>query len=244
MDITADPTGLDRLVALGARTAPVVAIGNDWIGGATFDRLDDFFRTAGGSAGHSPSDARPGAAVGNVFCDDDEGILDEEQLVARLDTLLEKTIAYIYKLPLDILDRPLPVRGDEGRTVRGLAFHTAQVARDPVRAAEGVPIVKSMHEYDPPADLQTPADLARTAGLVREQLQTWWSTAPKPPDYGVVDYFQGPYTFHGLLERSAWHVATHLRQLAWILVDADIDPVAGLSAADSLCLPIPPVVWK
>jgi hypothetical protein len=60
----------------------------------------------------------------------------------------------------------------------------------------------------------------------------------------AVEYFHGPYSFHGLLERTTWHVATHLRQLAWILVESGIDGEAGLTPEDTAALPIPTAVWK
>jgi hypothetical protein len=179
-----------------------------------------------------------------MFSHDGQGlILDEAELVARLDSLLSKTIVYTRELPEHLLGHPLPVRGDEGRTVAGLVVHIGQVARDPLIAAERIPIVKPMHHYDVAADLRTSENLAGRVELVRDRLRIW-SGDSKWPDDRRVDYFQGPYTFHGLLERCAWHVATHLRQLAWILVDAGVDPNAELTAADSRGLPIPPAIWK
>ena len=193
----------------------------------------------------SAQDAAVGGPVGNVFSiDEAEIILDEESLITRLDTLLAKTIVAICEMPVALLDQPLPVRGKEGRTVRGLAFHLGEVALDPTRAAEGIAIVKAMHEYDPPDSLRTPHDLATAAEVVRNRLAEWWVMADKPLDLGVIDYYQGPYTFHGLLERTAWHVAMHLRQLAWILADEGIGSNAGLTAEDTLYLPMPPSVWS
>jgi hypothetical protein len=245
VDISTDPAGFDRLVALGARTTPAVAIGDKWVGGAAFDRLDEFFRTAGASGVSSPGEATAGVAVGNVFSPGEAAIiLDEDALLARLDALLTKAIAYVGELPETMLDEPLPVRGDEGRTVRGLAFHLIQVGYDPMRAADGTAILKSMHEYDPPGWLHTTADLVEEARLVRDRLRRWSARAPRPFDHDVVDYYQGPYTFHGLLERCTWHVATHLRQLAWLLVERGVDPDAALTPEDVRGLPMPSVVWK
>ena len=232
-------------MALGAQTTPVVAIGNKWVGGAAFDRLDEFFATAGASGVSSAEDSTVGTAVGNVFSESEQGIiLDEDTLMVRLETLLNKTIAGIDRALPALLDRPLPVRGNEGRTVRGLMYHIAQVARDPLRAADRIPIIKAMHEYDPPDDLRTPRDLAGLTDQVLTQLREWWAAAPETTHLGVVDYYQGPYTFHGLLERCTWHVATHLRQLAWMLEDAGIKSDAGLTAEDTYGLPIPPTVWS
>jgi len=245
VNIAEDPAGYDRLVALGAMTTPVVAIGDRWVAGAAFDRLDEFFRTRGASAVATPDAALAGDAVGNVMSPGDAPlILDPPTLIARLDTLLSKAVRYTLEIPDGLLGQGLPVRADEGRTVRGLAFHIRQVAYDPLRAVDGMRIVKAMHEYDPPGWLHTADDLATETELVRARLLAWWQRAPQPLTYGIVDYYQGPYTFHGLLERCTWHVATHVRQLAWVLAEEGVDPSARLSDDDVRGLPIPVSVWK
>jgi glutaredoxin len=244
IDITSEPSRLERLVALGARTTPVVAIGDRWVGGAAFDRLDEFVRTGGASGAARAEEQTAGTAVGDVFAAGARVILDEPALLDRVDGFLHKAETYIRQIPPPRLNEPLPVRGEEGRTVRGLAYHIGQVARDPLRAANGVPIVKAMHEYDTPDDLDTADALADIVVEVRERLDEWWSSGVHPPADSVVDYFQGPYTIHGLLERCTWHVATHLRQLGWLLVEWGVNVDAGLTADEVRGLPMPRMVWK
>jgi hypothetical protein len=220
-------------------------LGDKWVGGAAFDRIKEFLRTAGASGVAEASEAAAGGAVGNVFSTGEAAIvLDESTLLTRLDGLLDKAIRYIGEVPQAMLDEPLPERGDEGRTVRGLAFHMGQVAYDPLRAYNGTAILKSMHEYDPPVWLYTSEDLAQEAALVRERLRKWWARIDKPVTIDHVVYYQGPYTFHGLVERCTWHVATHVRQLAWLLVESGIDPDARLTDDDVHGLPMPRGVWK
>jgi hypothetical protein len=229
---------------LGAITTPVVAIGEHWISGAAFDRLDDFFRSNGASAAAPARDQPIGQAVGDVFAADGATvILDERQLGERLDGLLAKAVRYTAALSDDLLPVPLPERGKEGRTVRGLTWHIGQVAQDPLRAAVGVAIVKPMHEYDPPPELDTAAGLAARIAGIRADLAELLAPGTTLPT-GVVEYFHGPYSFHGLLERTTWHVATHLRQLAWILVESGIDRDACLTPEETAALPMPIVVWK
>jgi hypothetical protein len=251
IDVTADPAGYPQLRALGALTTPVVAIGDQWISGAAYDRLDAFFRANGlGSGGGTDSadgtkSEVVGTAVGNVFAEAGTPtvILDEAQLAERLDGFLVKASRYLRALPADMLPVPLPERGKEGRTVRGLGWHISQVAQDPLRAADGVAIVKAMHEYDPPDTMSSGQALAARCDDVAAALAELWSSGVSLPS-GPVEYFHGPYTFHGLLERTTWHVATHLRQLAWVLVEAGIDSNAGLTADDTANLPMPMAVWK
>lgn len=227
--------------ALGAITTPVVAIGDRWISGAAFDRLDEFFRTSGTVRSER---RQVGEAVGNIFNDAGETTaLDEWQLAARLDGLLSKAVRYMRALPDDMLPVPLPERGKEGRTVRGLAWHIGQVAQDPLRAAEGVAIVKAMHEYDPPDELSTSRALADRAEDIRAALAALLAPGTQLPT-SVAEYFHGPYSFHGLLERTTWHVATHVRQLAWMLAESAIDRTAGLTADETADLPMPLFVWK
>lgn len=185
-----------------------------------------------------------GEAVGNILAGGDETVvLDEQQLADRLDALVAKAVRYMRAVPDDMLPVPLPERGKEGRTVRGLCWHISQVAQDPLRAAAGTAIVKAMHEYDPPETMNAGAVLADRAEGVRVALAALLAPGSALPT-DVVEYFHGPYSFHGLLERTTWHVATHLRQLAWILVESAIDRTAGLTAAETADLPMPTAVWK
>lgn len=244
VDISTDPTGLDRLRELGALTTPVLAIGTHWVSGAAFDRLDEFFRTEGLSASKADEGPVIGEAVGNVFGDGEHVILSPPELATRLDQLMGKAIRYTRELRADMLDQPLPVRGKE-RMVRGLAFHIGQAAQSPLWAVARIPIVKSMEEYDPPEVLATADDLAGHLAVMRDRLRAalepgserQWPT-------GIVETFHGPYTWHGMLERTCWHVATHLRQLASLLVDYGVDASAGLSDEDVAHLPMPIVVWS
>jgi hypothetical protein len=249
VDISTDPTGLDRLKELGAFTTPVLAIGTRWVSGAAFDRLDEFFRTEGASAASADRGPLIGAAVGNVFGgglgEGERVILTKAELVARLDQLMNKAIAFTLSLRAEILDDPLPVRGKDGRTVRGLAFHIGQAAQSPLWAVDRIPIIKSMEEYDPPAELRSAEDLARHLERMRDRLRR--ALAPGNAENwptGTVETFHGPYTWHGMLERTCWHAATHIRQLASLLVDYGIDANAGLSDEDVANLPMPTIVWK
>lgn len=245
MDISTDPTGLTRLRELGALTTPVLAIGTNWVSGAAFDRLDTFFRTAGASSMQSDGGPEIGRAVGDVFKDGEPVILTEAQLAVRLDQLMDKAIQYTRALRADMLDQPLPVRGKDGRTVRGLAYHIGQAAQSPLWAVARIPIVKPMEEYDPPPELAAAEDLARHLEHMRDRLYA--SLAPGNEEQWpteIVETFHGPYTWHGMLERTCWHVATHLRQLASLLVDYGVDPTAGLSDDDVANLPMPTVVWS
>jgi hypothetical protein len=244
VDVSSDPTGYQQMRALGAITTPVVAFGDRWIGGAAFDRLDDFFATHGRSMLGEPKHPHLGEAVGNIFTAAGAStVLTEWQLADRLDTILAKGERYMRSLPSQLLPLPLPERGKDGRTLRGLAWHIGQVAQDPLRAANGIAIVKSMHEYDPPDDLDTGNALAERASEIRVALAALLAPGSPLPT-GLAEYFNGPYSFHGLLERTTWHVATHVRQLAWMLVHHGVDNTAGLTAAETADLPMPMYVWK
>jgi hypothetical protein len=245
VDISTDPTGFARLRDLGALTTPVLAIGSRWVSGAAFDRLDEFFRTEGASAMQSEDGPVVGQAVGDVLGQGQGHILSEAQLAQRLDQLMDKAVRYTRRLRTDMLDQPLPVRGKDGRTVRGLAFHIGQAAQSPLWAVARIPIVKSMEEYDPPAELVSAEDVAIHLAHMRERLRA--ALAPGNEDQwptDIVATFHGPYTWHGMLERTCWHVGTHLRQLASLLVDYGVDETAGLSAEDVANLPMPTVVWS
>jgi hypothetical protein len=226
-------------------TTPVLAIGTRWVSGAAFDRLDEFFRTEGASAMQGEDGPLVGQAVGDVFGKAPPVPLSQAELVRRLDQLMDRAVRYTAMLRKDMLDQPLPVRGKDGRTVRGLAFHIGQAAQSPLWAIDRVPIVKSMEEYDPPQELITADDLAAHLTHMRSRLRD--ALAPGREDAWpteIVATFHGPYTWHGLLERTCWHVATHLRQLASLLVEYEVDPTAGLSEDDVAGLPMPIVVWS
>jgi len=47
-----------------------------------------------------------------------------------------------------------------------------------------------------------------------------------------------------VVSRTTWNVATHVRQLAWMLAESAIDRTAGLTADETADLPMPLFVWK
>jgi hypothetical protein len=76
---------------------------------------------------------------------------------------------------------------------------------------------------------------------VRQALAVWLQ------DPGVingdVETYYGRQDAHELMERTVWHAAQHLRQLAALLETAGETPADRLTDADATGLPLPREVW-
>jgi hypothetical protein len=78
----------------------------------------------------------------------------------------------------------------------------------------------------------------------RAQLADWWRAHGGGAPGRLLRTYYGERPMHEVLERTAWHVAQHVRQLDFIAVDLLHLPVQGrLHAAQLAGLPVPCGVW-
>jgi hypothetical protein len=165
--------------------------------------------------------------------------LPPEQLVAKLDIVLQTTIRLIQQFKPEQLRENFRNRN---RNPAGTAFHIFRVAQMGVEAAHQIDLkFESFNEVAP--NDWTANDLAKWGGAVRDELSAWWAKEPDRSLAYLVSTYYGQRTMHDVFERTAWHAAQHARQMALMLETYGIKPDHPLSAEDLKGLPVPDEVW-
>lgn len=216
IDVRANPDAMNVLVALGARSIPVVARGRDW---TYAQELDDLARFVGvvDRREHLPMDA----------------------LATRLDALLAAATRYARQLPAASLERTLPGRAD--RAAADLVHHVACIVDGFLDAVRGGQLTYEHFLERPSGTARTTAGLERTLAAARTAFAQWWADAASRP--ARVRTYYGEQPLHGLLERTAWHVAQHCRQIEALVTTTGTAPDGALSARELDGLPLPEGLW-
>jgi len=216
VNVREDSGAFARLAALGARSVPVVARGDEFVYGqdlATVARFVGF-----------------DAALDHLAV---------PVLVSRLLALLDSAAALAEQLPADALREHLPGRN---RTHLDLAYHVPQVVVGFLDAALGGRLTFEHFERKPPVHLRAAADVARLIRSVSQALAVWWG-ANQSRLPAELDTYYGRQPLHAVLERTTWHVAQHARQLERLLELRGVQPLPRLDPALLSGLPLPDDVW-
>lgn len=216
VNVREDAQAMAQLAALGARSVPVVARGEEFVYGQDLDAVAGF---VGITAGRDR--------------------LDVPALVSRLLALLDTAAALTIQLPPEAWQQRLPGRE---RTYLGLAYHVSQVVVGFLDAALGGRLTFEHFERRPPEHVATAADVARLLHSVAQALAVWWG-ANQGRLPAALDTYYGRQPLHAALERTTWHVAQHLRQLQRLLELRGVEPRPPLAPALLAGLPLPEGVW-
>ena len=205
--------------ALGARSVPVVARDGRFVYAQVISDVIDFL---GLSEAGGPTLAPP-------------------ELAARADVVLSTAARLVRQLPDAALANVLPNRP---RSWRVLAHHVFQI---PVAFLEMEESGKRL-EYEvltapPPDDMATSASIAAFGEDVRARFARWWARANGADFSRRVDTYFGGTTRHEMLERTVWHSAQHVRQLAALLESIGVAPDRPLGAAEIRDLPLTDRIW-
>lgn len=217
IDVRAVPDAMAALLALGARSIPVVARGEAWTYAQDLDALAAF-------VGVARTEAR----------------LAADALVARLDALLDAVARHARQLPDDALERTLPGRAD--RAGADLVFHVACVVAALLDAGTGGSLSYEHFLRRPAGAGRSRAALLGTLAESRAALRRWWMASAGARPATVATYY-GVQPLHGVLERTAWHVAQHARQLQSLVEQAGVAPDGPLAARELDGLPLPDGLW-
>jgi len=208
------PLAAEALLALGARSVPVLARGASFVHGQDLDEVARFIGV---------SDVRRR--------------LSPPQLAERLRTLLESARDFNHELGEDQLETTLPGRHD--RTGADLVFHIAMIVEGFLGAASGGHLDYAHFEARPQGSNRTRVALDRVVVEVLGRLGTFQL---EPSDRLVGTYY-GERTLVSVLERSTWHVAQHVRQLEALIRADGRTPARPLGGNELDGLPIPDAVW-
>lgn len=221
VNVLADPGARDALRRLGARTVPLLVRDGRWVSAQDPAELARFVGLPW-----------PGRR------------LEIGELLVRLETLLEVAARFAAIWPAQRLGEQLPGRD---RTHADLLYHVAMIVEGLLDAAEprdgGMLTYEHFERRPQPPDVD-PARLAGRLLATRASLAALRARAAALGPAVTVETYYGRRPIHEVIERTAWHVAQHLRQIEHLARE-----VLRLSAAPALGaellagLPLPQRVW-
>jgi hypothetical protein len=207
-----------ELRRLGARSVPVVARGESFV----FAQLvGDVVEFLGLDIQTAPE-------------------LAPAELVRRLDLVLAAAQRQTRQMPPQALERELPNRP---RSYRVLLHHVFQIPAAFLDAMDGGTLSYENMVAEPPEDLRTPAAIAEFGGQVRRRLAGWWAGLAERSGAQPVATYYGVQPMHEVLERTTWHSAQHVRQVASLLEQLGIPPEQPLTKSELQGLPLPQQLW-
>lgn len=211
--------GRDQLTALGARSVPVVARGNQFVYAQVMKEVVDFLKLE----------------------DDTAPELSPLHLFERYNHVLKTAIRLTRQMPNDSLERELPNRP---RSWRVLLHHVFQI---PVAFLDmestGETLTYENMVAPPPDDMNSSSTIAEFGNVVQERFCSWWKEAQEEDFSGSVPTYFGNTTRHEMFERTVWHSTQHVRQVASLLEQAGVTPDMPLTGKDIEGLPLTDVIW-
>ncbi len=216
-----DPGGRERLLALGVRTVPVVALGDQYVFAQNLEDVAEFVGLQG--TGHTP--------------------LPTEVLIVRWVNILRATQRLIRQVPQHKLGER--VIDNRDRSIRLMGHHVFRICEAFLETVvDGVEYSAQLANREPAAgECLTGEEIVKFGEGVINRLEAWWGRGDKSCK-GKVQTFFGHQPVAMLFERSTWHCAQHARQLAAVLERFGIAPDRPLTKADFAGLPLPEGLWE
>ena len=204
-----------ELIALGARSVPVVARGKEFVAAQNLDELAAFV----------------GVQLDRVR-------LGEKALHDKLQGLMQHVLSQLDCMPESAAGAQL--RPD--RTLLDLSYHVFAVVLGFLEAARGGRLDEAFFYRTAPMG-STPADVGEEGATVAKNLRAWFREYEEHRTNAPLRTYYGPQNLRDLLERTCWHVAQHVRQIDQAL--AELNVVGASRVAPELLrgLPLPDHVW-
>jgi len=217
VNVREDRDAAIALERLGVRTVPIVARGDEYVLAQDVDELARF-----------------------VGIETRRERLPPDELAARLELLLAAAESLLAAMPAERLHECLPQRE---RTWLDLGFHVSMIVRGLIAAATGGELTYEIYERRAPGSWDDASPAIEFSRATRRALSSWWRDARGDPARRVRTYY-GDAPLESLLERSAWHVAQHCRQLDYLVHEvAGVAEVPHVPADACAGLPLPGAVW-
>lgn len=217
-NVAEDMSLLDEMEEQGLpRQVPVVKRGDDW---ADAQNLDEVARIAGIEHAVEP--------------------LDVEELLRRLEIVLERVEEYAERVPAEGLDGSIANRP---RTVGQLIFHIYSIPHSFLDHEDG----ERMEGYKTEPDWanRSPEALLTYGRHIQARLRDWADHDMEDTDWeATADVYYGSPTVHKYFERTTWHAGQHARQLESLLEERFEKEVDGLDPELWEGLPMPEQVWS
>ena len=208
-----------ELQELGARSVPVVARDGRFVFAQVIGDVVEFLDL--------PDDTAPE--------------LSPAELAAKLDRILETAVRLTRQMPDERLEDLLPNRP---RTWRVLMHHVYQIPIAFLDMEEhGETLTYEALTEAPPDSMRSSEAVADHGEGVRARFSEWWGRVDGEDFSGRVPTYFGGTTRHEMLERTVWHTAQHVRQVASLLERAGVAPDRPPAAGDLRGLPLTDKVW-
>lgn len=213
-----DAGGRDRLLKLGVRNVPVVSKGENYVFGQNLEDVAEFVGLQG--TGHQP--------------------LPPAELVSRWTRILRVAQDVVRQVPDERMSEPLIPNRD--RSIRLVTHHVFRIGEAFLESViDGVEYAVQ-HANVPPAEgtFMSGREVAQYGDQVIARIEAWWAGLSDKSGTQQLSTYYGPQPLHQVLERSTWHSAQHVRQLAHVLEDRyGITPERRLTPEDLAGLPLP-----
>lgn len=217
MDVLNDPSGREKLLALGVRNVPVVAKGSAYVFGQNLEDVAEFVGLHG--TGHTP--------------------LSPEELVRKWIRVLRVAQRYMRQMPPERLEERVIENRD--RSIRLLGHHVFRIGEAFLETViDGVEYwIQHANVLPAEGTFTTGEEFARYGDEVIARLESWWTGLEDRSCSRKLKTYYGLQPVHQVLERSTWHSAQHVRQLAYVLERYGIEPEVRLTPEDLAGLPLP-----
>ena len=168
--------------------------------------------------------------------------LSPQELIDKLDMIMDAAQRYISQIPDALLDKNMRNRD---RPIRNLCYHIFRLEEAFMDVVENdIYLTRDLLNQPPPPEIRTTKDLVDYGKRVQQRLHAWWDQFDDKECEGEVDSYYGKQPLHNVLERHCWHPAQHVRQLMLLLEeDNGIKPNGPLTDKDFEGLPIPKKAW-
>ena len=200
------------------RNVPVVAKGGNYVFGQNLEDVAEFVGLQG--TGHTP--------------------LPPAELATRWVGILRTGQSVISQIPDEKMNEPVIPNRD--RSIRLLAHHVFRIGEAFLESAIDGSEYAVQHANVPPKDgtFTTGTQIAGYGEEVASRIEKWWSGLTDKSGQQKMSTYYGPQALHMVLERSTWHSAQHVRQLAHVLEDRwSIQPKTRLAPEQLAGLPLP-----
>ncbi|WP_225027588.1 glutaredoxin domain-containing protein [Xinfangfangia pollutisoli] len=218
IDVHNDAEGRARLLALGARTVPVVARAGKFTYCQTMKDVIAFLQLD--TTMNEP--------------------LSPQVLKDRLILVITAAVRFTRQMPAEFAFSPFR---DRDRSFASTAFHTFRVAEMGIEAARQIELRSEGFREVPPSDWTT-GDIALWGEAVASKVADWWDEPGNDRGFAyTVPTYYGTRPMHEVFERTVWHAAQHTRQLMLMLESYGVTPDRPLTETDLAGLPMPDSVW-
>lgn len=214
----ANPQAREELRRLGARSLPVVSLGERY---TLCQSFGDVLR----------------------FLNLDMKLLPDPlpapELMRKLDMVLGAAARFTRQFPDDALRVQFRERM---RTIGDTCFHTFRVAEMALDPCEGRPFSNAGFTDLAPADWKF-KDIADWGLKVRDRVGAWWARQPPTDLRYKVETYYGRRDLLDVMDRTTYHAAQHARQLMLMLDSLGIPPDRPLTMEDLKGVPVPEAAW-